>query len=57
ASALVPLTIATMAPFFLFAFLLVSMVYKSPLEKAVSSRDRLASKFFANNSQSVACCF
>jgi len=31
---------AIIAPFFPFAFLLVKMVYKSPLEKAVSSRDK-----------------
>ncbi len=38
-SALVPLIMATIAPFFPLANLFV-MVYKSPLEKAVSSSDK-----------------
>jgi len=45
------------APFFPFAFLLVKIVYKSPLEKAVSSKDKLAPKFFVNKSQSLAWSF
>ncbi len=39
-SALVPLIMATIAPFFPLANLFVIMVYKSPLEKAVSSSDK-----------------
>jgi hypothetical protein len=44
-SALVALTIATSAPFFPFAALLVTIVYSSPLVNAVSSIDKYSPIF------------
>ena len=44
-SALVHLTIATSAPFFPFAALLVTIVYSSPLVNAVSSIDKYSPIF------------
>ena len=48
------LIIAIIAFFLPLASLLVIMVYKSPLEKAVSSRDNLKPMFCGNNNQSLA---
>jgi len=56
-SALVPLTIAISAPFFPLAFLLVTIVYKSPLEKVVLSMERYFPIFSENNSHCLACGF
>ena len=56
-SALVPLTITINAPFLPFAFLLVIIVYKSPLEKAVSSIEIYSPILSRNSSHCLACGF
>jgi len=48
---------AISAPFFPLAFLLVTMVYKSPFEKAVSSIEIYSPIFSGNTSHCLACDF
>jgi hypothetical protein len=54
---LVPASIATIALFFPFAFLLVIIVYNSPWDRAVLSMERCASIFWGKRSHSLECSF
>jgi len=56
-STLVPASMDTLAPFFPFAFLLVIIVYNSPLDKAVSSMESCVPIFSGKVSHSLACFF
>jgi len=56
-STLVPEKIATILPFLPLAFLLVIMVYSSPLERAVSSIESFELIFWGKMSHSLECGF
>lgn len=56
-SALVPAIIATILPAFPLAFLLVTIVYRSPLDKAASSIESRFPIFSGKSNQSLACDF